>query len=78
GRSPQRLQASVRSADQVSRQNELALPEMAGGQAVSRLGGDEFVVILSEIASADAASGSRSGSPRASWSPCGWPTTRSP
>ncbi|MGZ9035138.1 MAG: putative bifunctional diguanylate cyclase/phosphodiesterase, partial [Rhodospirillales bacterium] len=52
----QRLQASVRSADQVSRQNELALPEMAGGQAVSRLGGDEFVVILSEIASADAAS----------------------
>ena len=52
----QRLQASVRAADQVSRRNEPALPDVAGGQAVSRHGGDEFVVILSEIASAEAAS----------------------
>lgn len=52
----QRLQDSVRASDQVARQSELAIPDLAGGHAVSRLGGDEFVVILSEIASADAAS----------------------
>jgi PAS domain S-box-containing protein len=51
----QRLQSSVRSADQVCRDTEDLLPETAGVQAVSRLGGDEFVVILTEIASADAA-----------------------
>ena len=52
----QRLQASVRVSDQVARQREAAVPDMASGHAVSRLGGDEFVVILSEVASADAAS----------------------
>jgi PAS domain S-box-containing protein len=52
----QRLQDSVRASDQVARQTEVAMPDLAGGHAVSRLGGDEFVVILSEIASADAAS----------------------